>query len=682
MDVDEESNEMLPFQELIILKTKEYYNASFDEKEKLADKLCFVPEVSKHYLNEIISHYKITINSLKSSKGMLFFYQKFNLHQFSLSKNDNTDFYKYFLSKTGKDLKSKIHLKYLTNNNPMLNFSDLVNIYMRLDANNDGQNEIKDKVEIIDNYINERLHIYNIEFNNITYFPPNKNYTNYSYNYYTRVLLTILIKFRKKRKLFFINNNNSTQDYLCSFTLNERYYSYIEIRKLFEYFQNIIKNFNENNHEKNIKIIKIMLVYLYFLEISRKFSTINDCVDIVTNAIDSLPITDKILEKFQIFNKKTNQQLTKEDWDSIGFDDKVIIKIDKANKFECKIKHFNNKILELNQHLAINRLQQRKIEFLNMEGLLKNNFIQFETEIENYLKNLLMHIFSSKIYLNNFLKFDLRYKNYHEKKVKLMENIFNGKFKTEIFEELYHNVLFIPFPKEIEIAGLTNRDHYTININSSYYSGNIVNPLIIVPHIHSCLNDLYHEISHNLFLLLAANLDTLDYDTINYTDINNELINLQIKYKKEYNIEYKEIDVFSDFGDLMEISLYGIKPYKFKTYSSLFFLDKNSFTNTIDDFRHNYLKYYTYTNNIFNKKNVSSNIQEKKNEVLNLFSTEFWKIISKYFPLKDTFKNESVTTSNKARFVNMVNNSEIIIVRGKCLIERKNAPIDINNFMK
>lgn len=679
MDVDEDSNEFLPFKELIILKTKEYYNASFVEKEKLADKLCFIPEVSKHYLNEIISNYKITKNSVKASKEMIFFYQKFNLHQFSLSANDNTDFYKYFLTKTEKDLKTKIHLKYLTKNNPMLNFSKLIDIYMILDANNDEKNEIKDKVEKIDSYINEMFQIYNIEFNNITYFPPHKNYANYSYNYYTRALLTILIKFRKKRKLFYINNSNNNQDYICFSNIDERYNSYIEIQKLFVYFQNIINNFNEENHEKNIIVIKIMLVYLYFLEISRNFSIINDCVENVTFAMDSLPITDEILEKFQIFNKETNKQITKEDWKSIGFDDNVIIKIDRANKFECKIKHFNNKILELKPHLIINKLQQRKIEYLNMEGFLKNNFIQFEPEIENYLKNLLMHIFSSKIYLNNFLKYDLRYKNCHEKKKKLMENIFNGKYKTEIFEELYHNVLFIPFPKEIQISGLTNRDYYTININSLYYSGDISNPLLIIPYIHSSLNDLFHEVSHNLFLLLAANLDTLDYDTINYTDLNNELINLQIKFKKEYNIEYKEVDVFSDFGDLMEISLYGIKPYKFKTFSSLFFMDKNSFTNTIDEFRNNYLKYYNYKNNIFNNKNVNNNIQEEKNEILNLFSSEFWIIISKYYPLKDTIKNESIT--NKLRSVNMANNTEITILRGKCLIERKNASTDLNIFI-
>ena len=33
--------------------------------------------------------------------------------------------------------------------------------------------------------------------------------------------------------------------------MDEKYNSYIEIQKLFVYFQNIINNFNEDNHERN-----------------------------------------------------------------------------------------------------------------------------------------------------------------------------------------------------------------------------------------------------------------------------------------------------------------------------------------------------------------------------------------------------------------------------------------------
>lgn len=72
-----------------------------------------------------------------------------------------------------------------------------------------------------------------------------------------------------------------------------------------------------------------------------------------------------------------------------------------------------------------------------------------------------------------------------------MENIFKGKYKNEIVYEIYNYILFIPFPFSIKITGFTNRGYYTTNINSFDGIGENKNPLIIIPNIHSSLNDIY-----------------------------------------------------------------------------------------------------------------------------------------------------------------------------------------------
>ena len=200
-----EECEVLPFKRLIVNKILEYKNASFPQKEKLSEKLFFIPEISQDFLNEIIKTKNLTKKSLSSSKEMNYFYNKFNLHQFSLSKNENYYYYKtYFLSKKGRDLKSKSHLKYLAENDPILNFNKIIQIFLELNINCDEQ-EMSTQINKIETFLSEMFKVYNIDFNDKTYFPPMGEYINYSYNYFTRILLTILIKFKKQRKIFKTN---------------------------------------------------------------------------------------------------------------------------------------------------------------------------------------------------------------------------------------------------------------------------------------------------------------------------------------------------------------------------------------------------------------------------------------------------------------------------------------------
>ena len=419
---------------------------------------------------------------------------------------------------------------------------------------------------------------------------------------------------------------------------------------------------------------------------TRDYFSISSVVRIVITSMGSSPITEQILDKYNIFKKTQNKKIEKKDWDLIGFDETVMVEINKLKIIPCKIKHFNNKLLELDYINMINNINKRDPNYLNMEGFLKNNYIQFEPEVEAYLKSFLINIFSSDLFITNFKKYDLRFKN-DIKKDKIIENIFKGEYKTEIFDEFYNNMLFIPFPLSMAITRFSNKGYYTTNINSMNGIGENKNPLKIIPYIHSSLNDIYHEIANNIFLLIAANLDSLDYETINYTDTNNELVNLQKTNKILYNVEYDIINVFSDFGDLMEISLYGIKPYVFKAYSSLFFLDINSLKYSINEFRASYIKFYNYKgtvrNDTINEYSHHNIINDEENsKILNLFNSQFWKIITKYFPLEDEIRNETFTNENRTRFINEINNMEVSTSRRKCLIQRKKDSININFFLE
>lgn len=703
----EDNIEVFPFSKLVDKKEEEYYKAQFSEKEKLAQKLIFSPNISKNYLDEIIKFYDLNEKSPKDSVGMKFLYKNFNLHQFSLSKNNNKRYYNYFTSKTGKDLINKNHLKYLTENDPKNNFKLIINNFMNLNDNLEEEKQISFQINIIDTFLVNMFKVYNIDFNNITYFPPMKEYKNYSYNYFSRKILEVLARFRKKRKRvkFHLdktddnknnenntNNKNANNIYENYSTVEEKYCSYINIQRYFNIFSNLINNLG-TNHEINIKIIKVMLFYLILLEITRDIRGVNDKVKIVVESFNSVPINEQILEKYAIFKINSIKKIEKKDWNSIEFNETVIIQIDRFNKISCKIKHFNTKILQLNDCInIINILENRRIEYLNMDGFFRNNFIQFEPQVENYLKNLLIEIFSSNIYIDNLIKYDLRFKNDNIKKVGIMKAMFKGIHKIEILEEIYNNILFIPFPLDIDFSGYTTRGYYSIYINSSNFSGEIKNPFVIIPNIHSSLNDIYHECSHNIFLLIAANLDNINYETINYTDINNELVNFQNTNINLYNIGYKAIEDLKDFGDIMEISLYGIKPFIFKTYSSLFFLDKKSFSLSINDFRNYYIKYYKSTK-IISKKEIqkyenkvqclpsSKDLQENL-EIIKIFSSDFWKILSQFFPLKHEIRNEEINTENRARYTKAINNFEISSQRRKCFIERKGDAINIDFFLK
>ena len=109
-------------------------------------------------------------------------------------------------------------------------------------------------------------------------------------------------------------------------------------------------------------------------------------------------------------------------------------------------------------------------------------------------------------------------------------------------------------------------------------------------------------------------------------------------------------DEFDDFGDLMEVILYGIRPKKYKTFSGLFFLDYNSYELELNLFRETCVKLYNYEI----KDNTDGYSENEEEQILKklldfLMKSTISKLLLEYFPFDTINKNEVFTEDGKPR---------------------------------
>ncbi len=373
---------------------------------------------------------------------------------------------------------------------------------------------------------------------------------------------------------------------------------------------NLLKNLDDNEEHNKIKI-KIMLFYLMLFKGNRRIKNMDiELIKDVIHCLESKPITSKILENknLTIYKNEQSELLTNEEFEKLTLEDSVYIKLD-DEIIKSKIKYFNNEIENLSRLDLEIIFEKKNIKFLNIDGLLNNNEIKIDKRIEEECKNMLFKKISSNICKKYFEDNDIRFKN--EKKKPILNYIFQCKLSKEIFEEIWNNILFIPFPKD-KTTGYNIRYLYTIYIKNSFL--NKKSPLTIISIIDSYLNDIFHEIFHTISLLYGAITKIKNIDTPSKYD--NNLVEMQNKYKKKFNLQgISIIKNFTDFGDLMEVNFYGIKKISYKTFSSLFEFNNNIYESA-DEYRENYLYYFNL------------NYEFKKNEILDLlYNDEDEKII-------------------------------------------------------
>ena len=625
------------FKMLIKNKKEDYMKkTTFEDKEKIISKFICEPDISFDFLQMLKNNYELT----KESKYFDTFEYYFNNLEYSLPKEQNFLFYEFLTKTKPKDKYKFDSYKFLAFNDPIDNFKKINLKYSAFVDEIEDLEKTKKNLAEIDKFIDEMLLVYNINLTDY-YFPPMEEYPVYVYNFYSFLLFKLLKKFENKRNLF-ENKNNQT----ISYTPEEKIEINYQIGKFFDDIKILFEKFKYQNIKKDLKILKIIVFYFKIFEISRDYKKIRDIFLKVIDCINSTPITSDILQRLQFFRKNSNTSIKKEEWDSIGLNE--ILYINYPMKISVKIKYFRNNILQLNNDQLLFALSKYSIENLNFDGLIQNSIVKYTREIENYSKKLLKQILSSEKYITNFLKYDSRFNSQIDRKKLLLDSIFNGTNSELIFEEIWENIIFIPFP-ESNFSGYNYRNQYSIFINSQADIEYNTTFQKIIPLYHCQINNLYHEYTHNIILILAANLEQDNFETETLSN-NKELKDLQTYYSSLYNQGNMLYDEFDDFGDLMEVILYGIRPKKYKTFSGLFFLDYNSYELELNLFRETCVKLYNYEI----KDNTDGYSENEEEQILKklldfLMKSTISKLLLEYFPLDTINKNEVFTEDGKPR---------------------------------
>lgn len=669
--VDEEINngEIIPFD---LLKLYIDY--------KLNNNICNEEELIEFYrINDEIS-YKYLLNMQNNKEED--YYERFRELKFSLSSNHLKESSKKLnpeeLNQENKfieNIPNQMFLKIVDNLNSIINseYSDIL------------------KQKNITDYINNLFEIYS-DINDMALFPITISSLNYSYNRLIFDFVDILKNILKDRKqiLFTIENNNNANDDMDKTVeykdyINEKMFisSYINVMELLSKFYKVFEEIALNgDDEENIYKIQIIIFYLNSYELNR---TLYD-KKIIKNIADILltkTINEKILDKYEIFDKKGNK-INKSNWKKIKKDQIVNIKINNEFVNNIRIKYFNINILNLNDKKLKFVLLNYSDDFLSVNGMRKESIIYFSEESELLFKRNLFNLLSSDMIKKGFKDLDPRLK---EGENILKKFVFEGKYKTEIFEEILDNIIIIPFIYK-NINALTIREYYKIylNLNPNIYNISLLCESVTC--LSSKLRDIYHEVFHIISILYTANQKKFEY-YLYHTDDFQEKINKQKindilnKYISQYSKDIPMKFEYTDMGDLMEIYLFGIKPQITTLYSSLYFssiLHNNKIQNiNIEQFRENMILFSNSTNT-FNQKEVDDFQEEKdKNDIIendcNLIKILKYSEIRKIFI--NNFKENNIIFNYKFRGRydyennNIITNYKYLSYREPCRIKRK-----------
>ena len=574
-------------------------------------------------------------------------------------------------------------LNFFLNNHPKQYFIEFYNNLNNISKLNKTN---KEKRKLINNLIDILYENFNFDNDKLRFgiIVPNIGfqYCKLFFDFYDKITLLLLQKKEKNNKKKFIihtpNKNKTSKKEELDYEEYEKdddyIYNFNYILKLIENFKPIFESF-DNNEERNIKKLIILLEYLRVIEKYREYNIDHKLFDNIIESLSKPIITSQILDKCKIY--KDNKEITKETFETINEDDIVKIHIEDINKeFMIKLKHYNINILKLPVYKFYLFSKNPDIEYLTVEGLLNNNFIKCDKEIELNFKNSLYSTLCSNNIKNAYITLDERFEHNN------LIYAFEGKYKKQIFEEIYKNTFFIPFLFKIDF-GYTNRHNYSIFINSKPYYNKYEDAINVLNIIQSKQNDYLHEIFHLLTFLYGSNLNKLKFDT---PPIKKNKLELEINDNgnKIKFIQNKEID---DFSDAIEIWRYGYRPNYFNFFSSLYALNENNCLISGKEFRKNYLEFEKCNiefkkDELFDENKYNININEDKDEVNNnnenkdnnrikelIKSCKLFNSITKIFKInRNTIKNISYDHSIPQRKINdndiIIYNAKYICIRG------------------
>ena len=464
---------------------------------------------------------------------------------------------------------------------------------------------------------------------------------------------TLLNKKRNRSDSSTIDNTPENILYKDYDSDEELFQSFNELLNFLELFEEVFKIIKEKkSDEENLLRIQIFLFYLICYEEERS-SYDQIVLNFICDILICSTIDEKIFDKCELYYED-NIKVNKEDWKKIKIGQSLDIKIGDEIIKNVKIKFFNTKILELNNDKLISTLRDYKLKYLSIFGLKKQSLLFKTPEIEETMKNYLFNLVKADIIKEGFQLFDPRFDHGKQKYP------FKGTYQKEIFEEIWSNIVVIPFIYSNTCA-LAERTDYKIYLD--LYPNKDSNPLDAINILSSKLIDLYHEIFHLITLLYATSSNEYKEDDFT-TDIfeNNikstEIQNIVNKYSNNYPKIMKVNYELTDMGDIMEIYLFGIKPRSIFLYSAiylLYILEGDKIENIkIDDIRAKISELSACENDIEIQelKDYSSKKITKAKDIYEYFNNNsIWKIFSNSFKTVKKISNKNY----KRRAINEFN---------------------------
>ena len=486
------------------------------------------------------------------------------------------------------------------------------------------------------------------------------------------------IKLLKKKRSKSENSENSDDKEYISYDNDKEFIeSFQKLLVFLTPFKNVFEIISENkNDELNILRLQIFIFNLNLYEEERReYDT--GLLNYICNVLQYSVINEQILDRCDIYYN--NKKITKSEWKDIKIDDMVNIDINGEVIERVKIKYFNSKILELNDFTLklVLKFNKDNDDYLSIYGLRMRSFIFKSSEIEEILKKYLFNLISSNIIKEGFEKFDKRFDH------KKQKYPFQGEYKNEIFNEIWRNIIVIPFIYKNTVSE-TFRDDYKIFLDLNPLQDTIEENKINI--LFAKLIDLYHEIFHIIGILYAVNMNEYEkdnYSTIDSIDDNksNEIKEIINKYGDKYPNDMKIMKYkTSDMGDIMEIYFFGIKPYGIALYGSIFLsyiLNDNKIEGLIADDIKTELLNLNLSNETINIKQLKEYISKEHTEKNKLY--EYFKNSLIYKLFEDSFSSTKIISNSKykKRGFNKKNNIICNIFyyryRKPCSFENNNA---------
>ena len=678
---------------------QEYNKAqTFQEKINIIEKklLILVPEISGAFLNELAEKIKL------GEYDNFVFKKYYSFLKFSLPKHENKKLYSFSqidpndlinIDIDKSEIKSENNAaKYMSLYEPKENFSIITEKILSF------KNDNKDSfLKNMSEFLNEMDYVFCHDFSDEIFYPMT-SFPIYSYNYLCWIFIKTIKKFGQKRKLnenektnlFFVEkikvdeeengqrggnenaktceNINVSDFYSDKNTLveykddNEKIKNYNRLLYFLSLFSKTFKNLSLVDDKSNLTKIKIMIFYFHLFEMNRFSNDIFKCISKILKSIESPNISYDLLTDYKMYYLLGDKliPIDSKNWNKIMPNDYIKIIIDDT-EINVKIKNFNANISNYKGEAMKVCFDLKNQEDLSIYGLQNNNYIKFDNRIEQDCKKIIKKIIASDLYIESFLKYDKRFTDVSDKE-EIFKSICKGENSNDIMEEMLENIILIPFPKGF--SGFCLKELYSIFLSNNSYSNSDDKAFKIFPKINSSLNALFHEITHIISYTLYANIINIhgfnslqrqSYDTIE--DENEELKKIQDNFINKYkSVNYSSIENFADFGDVIEVTFYGIFLNEYRLYSGIYFLSEETYRNgNINSFREKFCSLFE-NKSIFSKNEIIDlfvNKNEKNvktNEILALIkNNDLIKSLLRLFPEIDEIMNYYHYESGKAR---------------------------------